>query len=111
AVNHSSNHLRGPEHSIVRTPRIMLTAPGPGTPQKGGLSFNCGVLPSDRGEHRQACVGSASRRFLRFSRLSPVDGSRKLTAATSIRCHSVPKYLRAVSSRFLAFLRLTPRVS
>src|SRR5579863_8749441 len=50
AANHSSNHPRGPEDSIVRTPRIMLTAPGLGISRKPGASFNCDHSSGQMGE-------------------------------------------------------------
>ena len=64
------------EDSIVRTPRIMLTAPGLGISRKPGASFNCDHSSGQMGEAIPGECGSASRRF---SRLSQVHASRKLT--------------------------------
>src|ERR1700692_2490474 len=44
------------EDSNVRTLRIKLTAPGPVTSRKVGVSFNCGILTPNGGGQRQACV-------------------------------------------------------
>src|ERR1700692_3958364 len=38
----------------TETPRIKLTASGPGTSRKVGVSSNCGILPPNRGEQRGA---------------------------------------------------------
>src|ERR1700686_3265021 len=79
AVNHSSNHPRGPEHSIVRTPRIMLTAPGTRHIAKTGrfLQLRPFFRPDGRGDSRRVWLGFPP--FSPVSRLSQVDASRKLT--------------------------------
>ena len=69
------------EYSNVRTPRIMLTASGTRIIAKTGRYLPMRHSPAQYKRATSGVCGSAPRRFLRFSRLSPVHASRKLTAA------------------------------
>ena len=58
----------------------MLTAPGdPAYRENRALPSTATILSGQMGEAIPGECGSASRRFLRFSRLSQVHASRKLT--------------------------------